>query len=80
MGKRTRRVVLPPEYALARKMRGGSQLERVRAARAFLEGVGNRDGNAPEWKKAAAFMGIFHPGHPATDAVIAEIREHEARR
>lgn len=45
-----------PEFALARKLAGPSQLERVRAARAILDGQRSSEALALE-----AFLAIFHP-------------------
>lgn len=47
----------PPEHLLAKKLKGPSQLERVRAARAMLDT--KRGGS--ESMKMAAFLDIFHP-------------------
>lgn len=46
---------LKPEFDLARKLKGPSQMERVRAARSILNGSGS------ETTALRAFMDIFHP-------------------
>jgi hypothetical protein len=50
---------MKPEYKLAKRLPGVSQMERVRAARAMLD---TRAGT--EATKLHAFMAIFHPTYP----------------
>lgn len=45
-----------PEFELAKRLPGHSQLERVRAARAFLHST-----MGTETRALRAFMDIFHP-------------------
>lgn len=42
---------------------------RVEAARTLLDARGNK----PE-EEMAAFMSIFHPGHPATDELVRDAK------
>lgn len=62
---------MKPEFKLAKKIKGPSQLERVRAARAMLDGTRGSDGLALE-----AFMAIFHPDYPADKrrSMVADVR------
>lgn len=48
---------MKPEYTLAKKLPGASQMERVRAARSILQD-GTRQS---ETMALRAFMDIFHP-------------------
>lgn len=50
---------MKPEFALAKKLKGPSQMERVRAARAMLHSIRGSEGMG-----LRAFMAIFHPDYP----------------
>jgi hypothetical protein len=63
-----------PEFELAKKIPGPSQMERVRAARAILNG---RQGS--EALAFQGFMAIFHP-EVSADAVRDAAREIRDRR
>lgn len=60
---------MKPEFELAKKIKGPSQLERVKAARAFINGC-----RAPQERiedmELHAFMAIFHPEYP-----VQKVRE-----
>lgn len=54
---------MKPEFELAKKLKGPSQIERVKAARTFINNaVGNQD--RAEDLELHAFMAIFHPEYP----------------
>jgi hypothetical protein len=66
-----------PEFALAKKLPGTSQMERVRAARAILHSRAGSEALAFQ-----GFMAIFHP-EVSTDVVrdaAREISDRERRR
>lgn len=50
---------MKPEFELAKKLPGPSQIERVRAARCILNARGPIGGS--EQSALRAFMDIFHP-------------------
>lgn len=56
-----------------------SEMERARAARALLVDA-KRPGVKDEPMELAAFMEIFHPGHPATDEMVAEAERRRGGR
>lgn len=62
---------MKPEFELARKLKGPSQIERVRAARAILNGRRGSEALALE-----AFMAIFHPEFSAekTREMVSDVR------
>lgn len=63
-----------PEYELARRIKGHSQIERVQAARAILHSTIGNEGLA-----LLAFMAIFHPEYP--DGKVRElVRDVRDRR
>lgn len=62
---------IKPEYRLAKKLPGRSQLARVRAARAMIDGVTPRQRRRMELH---AFMAIFHP-EVTTDRINAMLSE-----
>ena len=53
---------MKPEFELAKKLKGPSQLDRVRAARAIIDAQQN--GRQSESLALAGFMAIFHPDFP----------------
>jgi len=65
-----------PEFELARKLRGPSQLERVRAARAIIHS--RRDSEA---MALTAFMEIFHPDYSEDKKreLVADVRNRTCR-
>lgn len=70
---------LKPEFELAKKLPGHSQMERVMAARCFI----NQASRAPQDKiedlELHAFMSIFHPEVPV--ATVREMsRDRRGRR
>jgi hypothetical protein len=67
---------MKPEFKLARSLPGHSQIERVRAARAILNG---RSGS--EAMALYAFMAIFHPDYPPQKVtrMVNDVRERNAR-
>ncbi len=66
-----------PEFTLARKLPGTSQMDRVRAARAILH---SRSGS--EALAFQGFMAIFHPevSAAAVRDAAREIRDRERNR
>jgi hypothetical protein len=64
---------MKPEYELAKTLRGPSQLERVRAARALLNGSGKED------VALHGFMAIFHPDYDP-EKVRSMARDLKERR
>lgn len=69
---------LKPEFELAKRLKGPSQMERVRAARAIING---RGGNSEAFA-LQGFMAIFHPDFDAdrTRQMVNDVRERERRR
>jgi hypothetical protein len=65
------------EKKLARKMRGPSQLERVRAARALLMGTAGSEALALD-----GFLAIFHPEmkDSVRKGLIADVAARERAR
>ncbi len=63
---------MKPEFKLARKLPGYSQMERVRAARAMLHSHAGGEAMALH-----AFMAIFHPDFPAdkTREMVRDVRD-----
>lgn len=55
---------LKPEFELAKKLPGYSQMDRVRAARAYLNQAGSRDPGRQADMELHAFMALFHPEIP----------------
>lgn len=55
---------LKPEFELAKRLPGRSQMERVIAARAYINQAGPRDGDQQADLELHAFMSIFHPEVP----------------
>ena len=54
-----------PEFELAKRMPSKySQMERVRAARAYLNQAGSRDTTRQAVVELHAFMALFHPEVP----------------
>lgn len=65
-----------PEFELAKKLPGTSQIERVRAARAMLQ-----SNAGTETMALRAFMDIFHPGCPEkrVDEMVRDLKEQGKR-
>lgn len=65
---------MKPEFELAKKLPGRSQMERVRAARAIINGRRGSEALALE-----GFMAIFHPEFPAAKMrdMVREVRDRE---
>jgi len=57
-----------PEFELAKKLTGRSQMDRVRAARAYLNQAGPQGYDRQVDLELHAFMALFHPEFP-TDKV-----------
>ena len=53
---------MKPEYELAKKLEGPSQMARVRAARAIIESA--RGQRQADNLALRGFMAIFHPDYP----------------
>lgn len=62
---------LKPEFELAKHLPGRSQMERVIAARAYINQAGPRDGDKQAEMELHAFMAIFHPEY--SDAQVKEM-------
>lgn len=54
---------MKPEFELAKKLKGPSQLERVKAARCIINGS-RASQERIEDMELWAFMSIFHPEYP----------------
>ena len=67
---------MKPEFELAKKLPGESQLERVRAARAMIHSSAGNEAMA-----FRGFMDIFHPEVPkeAVEDAAREIHERSQR-
>lgn len=63
-----------PEFELAKRLPGPSQMERVRAARAILNASGPIGGS--ECSALRAFMDIFHPevSQDRVRNIVADLR------
>lgn len=63
---------MKPEFKLAKKLPGVSQLERVRAARAILHSRAGTEALALQ-----GFMAIFHPDYPEEKVreIVRDVRE-----
>ena len=66
---------MKPEFKLAKTLKGPSQIERVRAARAMLSTMRSRGA------ELEAFMAIFHPDYPDAKRreLVADVRDRERR-
>lgn len=70
------RDLMKPEFELAKKLPGTSQIERVRAARAMLHSTAGSETMA-----LRAFMSIFHPECPQerVSELVRDLKEQGKR-
>ena len=67
---------MKPEFELAKKLKGPSQMERVKAARCLISGVHSQE--RIEDMELHAFMAIFHPEFPSEE--VREMARDRKRR